>query len=113
MESEPPSIALDNSPVELSPPGTSPAVFVASAKSPNALREYLEHYIAFCNEAAESDFYNTCYTSCVGREHYKYRVSCVASTFQDLSRQLENALKAHTNKQSPPVGRLVFGFPGK
>lgn len=108
LESEPPSM-VEN----LRESNISPAVFVASAKSPNALREYLEKYITFCDQAADSDFYNICYTGCLGREHYKYRFSCVASTLQDLSRQLQNALEVYTNKERSPVDHLIFAFPGR
>ncbi|KAF6747507.1 thiolase-like protein [Ephemerocybe angulata] len=53
-------------------------LFVVSAKSPAALREYIGRYIDFCNRSATDQFESICYTSCVGREHYRYRYACVS-----------------------------------
>jgi acyl transferase domain-containing protein len=88
--------------------------FVVSAKSLQALRQYLISYLEFCRKALPSEFQNICYTSCVGREHYRYRFGCVASNFGDLIQNLEEELRSLSLKRDDnTAGRILFAFPGQ
>ena len=70
-------------------PDSVPMMFVVSAKSQEALLQYLNNYLDFCLDADASLFHSICYTSCVGREHYRYRFACVATNMQDLIARIE------------------------
>lgn len=88
--------------------------FVVSAKSLQALRQYLINYLEFCRKALPSEFQNICYTSCVGREHYRYRFGCVASNFGDLIQNLEEELRSLSlKKDDNTASRILFAFPGQ
>jgi len=88
--------------------------FVISAKSVQALRQYLINYLEFCRKALPSEFQNICYTTCVGREHYKYRFGCVASNLGDLIQNLEEELRSFSfRRDSNTAGRILFAFPGQ
>ena len=88
--------------------------FVVSAKSLQALRQYLINYLEFCRKALPSEFQNICYTSCVGREHYRYRFGCVASNFGDLIQNLEEELRSLSlKKYDNTASRILFAFPGQ
>ena len=47
-------------------PDSVPMMFVVSAKSQEALLQYLNNYLDFCLDADASLFHSICYTSCVG-----------------------------------------------
>lgn len=103
----------------ISTPGTSDGtpdlpssqLFVVSAKSAAALQAYIKKYIDFCKQSSSDQFESICYTSCVGREHYRYRFSCVADNLEDLITQLQDAL---VNKPTAtPLRNLAFAFPGQ
>jgi acyl transferase domain-containing protein len=93
---------------------TSPMLFVLSAKTQVALVQYVQDYIQFCKHADTSDFSSICYTSCLGREHYKYRFTCVTRSVVELLEKLEGELtrlrstKIDVNRPFP-----VLGFPGQ
>ncbi|KAJ7932975.1 thiolase-like protein, partial [Mycena leptocephala] len=67
-------------------------IFAVSAKSPDALQSYLRLYLAFCETAPASHFRSICYTSCVGREMYRYRFSCVVKDLDGLVQYLKDRL---------------------
>ncbi|KAK7033257.1 6-deoxyerythronolide-B synthase EryA1, modules 1 and 2 [Favolaschia claudopus] len=88
-------------------------IFTVSAKSPSALDSYLRLYLDFCANAAPEDFERICYTSCVGRELYRYRFSCVARDLDDLVLRLKQRL---ASGQASPISaspRTIFAFPGQ
>ncbi|KAF8216995.1 hypothetical protein K438DRAFT_1798123 [Mycena galopus ATCC 62051] len=88
-------------------------VFAASAKSPQVLNSYLQQYLEFCANAPAEDFQSICYTSCVGRELYRYRFSCVVKDLNGLVQQLKDRL-AQTNPPAVPLNsRIIFAFPGQ
>ena len=88
--------------------------FVVSAKSLQALRQYLIDYLEFCRKALPLEFKNMCYTSCVGREHYRYRFGCVASNLGDLIRNQEEELRSFSLKRyGNTTSRILFAFPGQ
>jgi len=91
-----------------------PMMFVASGKTQEALTQYLNDYLDFCLNAAESKFHSICYTSCVGREHYRYRFACVAYNMQDLISRLEERLGTPSRASNGAAARRVlFAFPGQ
>lgn len=91
-----------------------PMLFVVSAKTPAALDDYVQKYLDFLQESAHpADFYAICYTSCVGREHYRYRFACVASDMDDLISRLEERVTKKTSTSAPSSSGIVLGFPGQ
>lgn len=89
-------------------------LFVVSGKNSDALEEYLQNYLDFCLSAPPSSFHSICYTSCVGREHYRYRFACVVNNMQDLIARIEDRIENGPN--SPAGGtarRILFAFPGQ
>jgi len=92
-----------------------PMPFVISAKTVEGLRDYLQKYLDFCRTAPAPQFANMCYTTCVGREHYRYRFSCVASNMQELIRCLEEELRNFVSEKRSdiPARRIAFAFSGQ
>ncbi|KAK0199304.1 polyketide synthetase [Desarmillaria ectypa] len=89
-----------------------PMLFVVSAKSETALKSYIQKYIDFCASAEEEQFKSICYTSCVGREHYRFRFACVVSTMEELIEKLEERLTNLTDTR-PSNLKTIFGFSGQ
>lgn len=94
-------------------PENTPLMFVVSAKSSEALRDYLNKYLDFCLEVSPSLFPSICYTSCVGREHYRYRFACVVHNIQDLIARIEERLQSPPSASGPDGRHILFGFPGQ
>ncbi|KAK0461978.1 uncharacterized protein EV420DRAFT_1665682 [Desarmillaria tabescens] len=90
-----------------------PMIFVVSGKTVPALEAHLEQYLAFLRVAKADDFHDICYTTCVGREHYKYRFSCVARNMEDLISQIEYRLTTLSSSKQKPRGSLGFVFSGQ
>ncbi|PPQ97453.1 hypothetical protein CVT26_002801 [Gymnopilus dilepis] len=94
-----------------------PMPFVVSAKTPERLCAYLEKYIAFCRNLPPSDFVDLCFTTCVGREHYRYRFACVAHNLPELIANLESRLHEmrHNAQGLGTVAspRVASAFPGQ
>lgn len=105
----------DDMKVEATPsiPENTPLMFVVSAKSPEALTDYLNKYLDFCLDASPALFPSICYTSCVGREHYRYRFACVAHNIQDLIARIEERIQNPPSAPGPTGRRILFGFPGQ
>ncbi len=87
-------------------------LFVLSAKSETALKSYIQKYIDFCASVEEDQFKSICYTSCVGREHYRFRFACVVRTMDELIEKLEDRLASHTETR-PSTPKTIFGFSGQ
>ena len=92
-----------------------PMLFVVSAKSAEALRQYLWMYLDFCRTAPTSNFRSICYTTCLGREHYRYRFACVVRNMGNLIKVLEDRLDSMSSRASsnPAACRIAFAFPGQ
>lgn len=95
-----------------------PMLFVVSAKSAEALKLYLWKYLDFCRTAPTSNFRSICYTTCLGREHYRYRFACVVSNLENLIKVLEDRLDSMSSRASSnPVAAaaccIAFAFPGQ
>ncbi|KAF8217001.1 hypothetical protein K438DRAFT_2007702 [Mycena galopus ATCC 62051] len=88
-------------------------VFVVSAKSPQVLNSYLQQYFEFCANAPAEDFRSICYTSCVGRELYRYRFSCVVKDLTGLIQRLKDRLAQVNPPAAPLNSRIIFAFPGQ
>jgi acyl transferase domain-containing protein len=89
-------------------------IFAVSAKSPDALLSYIRLYLAFCETAPASDFRSICYTSCVGREMYRYRFSCVVKDLDGLVQRLKDRLsQVHSSTANPSNLRIILAFPGQ
>ncbi|KAJ3503195.1 hypothetical protein NLJ89_g8542 [Agrocybe chaxingu] len=103
-EPSPPNGDLDNI----------PALFVVTAKTAEALHQYLRDYLKFCRATDASQFLSICYTACIGREHYRYRFACVVSAMEDLIRALEDAVATFSvSVYGKSSGRILFAFPGQ
>ncbi|KAF8953963.1 acyl transferase domain-containing protein [Flammula alnicola] len=98
-------------------PETTPMMFVVSGKSgksEDALIQYLNKYLDFCLDAPSSLFHAICYTTCVGREHYRYRFACVVNNMQDLIARIEDRLQSSSSSASGGNARRIFiGFSGQ
>jgi acyl transferase domain-containing protein len=112
---EAPSEKLKITPTEI--PGSVSMMFVVGAKSQEAL-QYLNNYLDFCLDADTSLFHSVCYTSCVGREHYRreryrYRFACVATNMQDLIARIEERIRVESPVSAGNARRILMGFPGR
>ncbi|CAA7264464.1 unnamed protein product [Cyclocybe aegerita] len=94
-------------------PENMPMLFVVSGKSEAALTQYLNNYLDFCLEAPASSFHSVCYTTCVGREHYRYRFACIANNMQDLIARIEDRIQNPPATNGGNARRILFGFPGQ
>ena len=108
---EAPSEELKITPAEI--PDSVPMMFVVSAKSQEALLQYLNNYLDFCLDADASLFHSICYTSCVGREHYRYRFACIATNMHDLIARIEERIRVESPVSSGSARRILLGFPGQ
>ena len=89
-------------------------LFVVSAKSEVALLDYIKTYLDFCRRSSASKFRSICYTSCIGREHYRCRFACVVLDMRHLISKLEDRLSEGLQSPRAQVGGgIVFGFPGQ
>lgn len=88
-------------------------LFVVSGKNQDALTQYLNNYLDFCLDASPTLFHSICYTSCVGREHYRYRFACVANNMQDLISRIEDHLQSESTSSGGTARRILLGFPGQ
>nr|WGJ61594.1 polyketide synthase 1 [Sanghuangporus sanghuang] len=111
---------LSNKAIESNIPETParsiPHLFVVSAKTEKALVEYMRSYVEYCKRAQESDLADICYTTCIGREHYRFRFACTCATMQELLDQLNIALETSAKKPFaaiPSKPRVAFAFPGQ
>jgi acyl transferase domain-containing protein len=89
-------------------------IFSLSAKSRNALLKYLQIYLDFCLDAPPEAFHSICYTSCIGRELYRHRFTCVVKDLDNLVQRLKDQiLHGYFSASFPSNSRLVFAFPGQ
>ncbi len=110
IEAVPPSKIT---PAVVSTEVSGPTLFVVSAKTEAALLVYVKNYIDFCRRSPESKFRSICYTSCIGREHYRFRFACVVTDMGHLILKLEDRLSDGLLASKLPSGGLVFAFPGQ
>ena len=81
-------------------------LFVLSAKSEQALIELAERYQQFlsesCRSSREVTIANICYTACVKRSHFLYRLAIITRSAKDLCSQLEHLLQTSTSSDHSP-----------
>jgi len=89
-------------------------LFVVSAKTTAALKQYLMDYLVFCRKVPPTLLHSVCYTACVGRQHYRYRFATVVLSMDELIRNLDARLMADFDDASVPCpGGIAFAFPGQ
>lgn len=88
-------------------------LFVVSAKTMAGLQQYLHEYLAFCGKANPDELPSICYTTCVGREHYRYRFATVVSSMEELVRNLGERIKGFSSTTQQLVNSIAFAFPGQ
>lgn len=59
-------------------------IMTLSAKSEEALSEYIDKYSDFVNESSLPDISDICYSANTGREHYEYRLAMVIKDNMDF-----------------------------
>jgi 3-oxoacyl-(acyl-carrier-protein) synthase len=69
-----------------------PYIFTISAKAEDSLNHYIVKYIAFLTNNKNISIDNLCYTSNIGRNHYKFRLAFPVVSVDDLMEQLTNFL---------------------
>ncbi|MDQ1351195.1 MAG: hypothetical protein QG657_1497, partial [Acidobacteriota bacterium] len=96
-----------------------------SAKSEGALKNLAVLYKSFCGVQGrffqKEPLVNICYTSSVGRSHYRYRFSVVGKDMEEMERKLAAFLEEPLGKgsryanldQEKPEQRIVFLFTGQ
>lgn len=65
--------------------------FTISAKNRNVLKQYLEKYVTYL-ENAEWTLGNLCYTTNVGRGHYDHRIAILARSKEELRLKLQHLM---------------------
>ncbi len=65
-----------------------PGVLTLSAKTKWSLEQYIQRYTALLDREPEIDLRALCYTACVGRGHYSFRLAIPFLSYEDLSRKL-------------------------
>ncbi len=84
-----------------------PFLFVLSAKSEEALVGLAQRYQRFLSDllkapveiSSETSIVNICYTVCVRRSHFRYRLAIVTRSSQDLCNQLSHLLHNQTSPE--------------
>lgn len=71
-------------------------IFVFSAKSKEALKNYLEAFCSFIDGNKDISLDNISYTLAVRRSHYKYRCAFIASSAEELVSVIRDYLVADT-----------------
>ena len=76
--------------------------------------QYLNNYLDFCLNAPASLFYVIRYMTCVGREHYHYRFTCVVHNTPDLIMHIEGRFQnISMDAAAENARRILLAFPGQ
>lgn len=86
-----------------------------SARTPQALTELVEAYLAFLIEDWGDSFADVCASAATGRRHHEYRVAIAAKSHNDAIDQLERWTERDlaTSKAAASRLRTVWTFPEK
>ncbi|NOU63523.1 polyketide synthase, partial [Paenibacillus sp. LMG 31461] len=68
-------------------------LFALSGRTQEALFELVKKYSSFLKEDS-SELADLCYTSCVGRDHYEYRIQLVVESNEDLQEKIRRLQEA-------------------
>ncbi|HEU4962706.1 MAG TPA: type I polyketide synthase [Bacilli bacterium] len=80
-----------------------PHVFVLSGKTKEALQRYVQRYQAYLAGGRHSDnLADICFTSGVGRGHYRYRVAIVAGSLQELKEKIDRLVAQGVEQEELP-----------
>jgi acyl transferase domain-containing protein/acyl carrier protein len=95
-------------------------IFTLSAKSELALKESATRFKNYLTQHPGESLADICYTTNVGRSHFKYRLAIVANELKDLrdtlglfdaGKQLKNLFSGQMQGNRPP--QVVFMFTGQ
>ncbi|WP_455565742.1 type I polyketide synthase [Micromonospora maritima] len=92
------------------------SVFTLSAKSRRSLRMQIERYQAHLAEHTELDLADVCYTSNVGRSHFRHRVAGAVRSRAELDQLLTRQLEQLDRKDAPverEIRKVAFLFTGQ
>lgn len=67
-------------------------LFTISAKTVEALKALVQTYEKFIEHNSEISLVDMCYTTNVGREHYKYRIAIVTDSMDSLIREIKEII---------------------
>ncbi len=70
--------------------GNKPYIFTLSARSENALKEYINKYKAFVKDIDAFDLESICFTANTGRMHFNYRLVMVLKDKSDFIEKIKN-----------------------
>jgi acyl transferase domain-containing protein len=85
-------------------------VLTLSAKSVPALAAQLRRYQGISADRPEIDVADLCYTTNVGRAHFRHRVSAAVTGHEDLADRLEEMLDVVENGRLPKYANRKVGF---
>lgn len=92
-------------------------LFVCSAKTEEALKDMLDNYISFLEKPNLITLNDICYTSLIGRNHFKYKVAVVTNSKSNLLNTLNNILsnkgfykKTKTHENQKDLALDLSGF---
>ena len=81
-----------------------------SAKSPKALEDLVESYQKYLSSLISSvQLENICYTSSVGRSHYKHRLAITAQSIDELQQKLAGAFSQMSLQNHNKIAFLFTG----
>ncbi|MFJ7887265.1 condensation domain-containing protein [Lysinibacillus xylanilyticus] len=74
-------------------------LFVLSAKSEESLKKYIDEYTKFLSGDLKDEvsIERICYTACMGKEHFLYRIALIVESKQDLFKKLAFLWKKELN----------------
>lgn len=87
--------------------GTEINIFTISAKSENALKNYVHKYAEYMESESSWDIKDMCYTSQIGRGHYEWRIALLIRDIEDLKGKISCIAKNGFERAKVPW--LYFG----
>lgn len=66
-----------------------PHIFVLSCRTKEALERLVERYQTYLVSQNSNNLADICFTSSVGRGHYRYRIAIIASTLEELKEKID------------------------
>ncbi|MDJ0649138.1 MAG: SDR family NAD(P)-dependent oxidoreductase [Xenococcaceae cyanobacterium MO_188.B19] len=89
-------------------------LFTISAKNQQALEELKQNYLSFFQKQQENIILeDVCFTSNLGRSHFKYRFAVVADSIDNLPNKLRETSPDVLNRNSDSNHKIAFLFTGQ
>ncbi len=113
------SVVLESAePFQKEPVSEAPlSLLTLSAKSPKALQNQAEQYKAALDDISESQLPAFCYSSNVGRNHFKYRMQINGDDLKAVRNKLQSNIdklsKADKIQTTPEITKNAFLFTGQ